>query len=168
MTDLITLIITFSAGLAMGGLFTWLCIPSRRSNSLQNKINETENKLKSQQDAVDEHFIRTAELMNKLIISYRDISEHVSEGTQSLCSDEGLRLAHSKLLEPLAQTYSQPTNPPLDYAPSHQGTLSEEFGLKGQAGPKPATTEEQDSSMPKDYAEGCDEQGCPPDDYKNG
>lgn len=175
MADSINLILIFLAGGVTGALCAWLLIPARRQTAqLRQERDAAKAELQHHREEVDEHFLRTAELVNSMTQSYRQVHEHLSDGARKLCSDEGRRLARSKSLEPLPSAAAGlPTEAPLDYAPSHKGTLSEDFGLDKQAGDtafspvetgSDAASESEDPvAPPRDYAEECDAQGCPPE-----
>ena len=177
MAENINLIITFAAGGLVGALCAWLLLPARRQHTkLREELDAAKAALDHHREEVDQHFLRTAELVNAMTQSYRQVHEHLADGARKLCSEEGRRLARAKSMEPLpgpAHGESAPMQPPLDYAPSHKGTLSEDFGLAKEPEGVPfspvdtgenETTDSDDSvAPPRDYAEGCDSQGCPPD-----
>ena len=177
MADSINLIITFASGGLVGALCAWLLLPARRQhNKLRAELDQAKAALEHHRQEVDQHFLRTAELVNVMTQSYRQVHEHLADGARKLCTEEGRRLARAKSMEPLpgvAGRDGAPLQPPLDYAPSHKGTLSEDFGLaknRGAAPFSPVDTGADQSgdsdeavAPPRDYAEGCDAQGCPPD-----
>jgi uncharacterized membrane-anchored protein YhcB (DUF1043 family) len=160
-------LIPFIAGLIIGGLAIWLLLPTRRNlQRLEQEKKKAEDALATYRKEVDNHFVRTAELVNNMTQAYRAVHEQLAEGAQALCSEDSKQLVMSKTLLTLTATQvSAEEKPhikqPLDYAPSSKGTLSEDFGFKkktfssdtsGHAGP----------NAPRDYAEGCADQGCSP------
>ena len=188
MDSLTATILVFVVGLVVGGVLATLLSPARRNNKrLEQERDEALSALSSHRAEVDNHFLRTAELVNNMTAAYREVHEHLSEGARVLCSETGRRLAAAKSLDSLPgtrETESGPVEQPLDYAPSAQGTLSEDFGLKGEDafhadGPftpvddllkpkKPAEEPMEDPlTPPRDYAEGCEDQGCSNSDMED-
>lgn len=175
-------ILVFVVGLVVGGGLAMLFSPARRnSKRLEKERDEALSALTSHRAEVDNHFLRTAELVNNMTAAYREVHEHLSDGARVLCSETGRRLAASKSLDSLPGDNKEPdTGPveqPLDYAPSAQGTLAEDFGLRENdkyhaEGPftpvddllepkNPAEEPMEDTlTPPRDYAEGCEDQGC--------
>ena len=183
MDDFGITLVVFFVGLAAGAGISLVLAPARRQyNKLRRERDEAMASLDSYRNEVDRHFLKTAELVNQLTESYRSVHEHLSGGARQLCSEEGRRQAVTRSLDrprgedSASQPAPEEVDQPLDYAPSAKGTLSEEFGLRREyhaEGPFTpvddllATTEEpepQPDSVepPRDYAEGCEEQGCPP------
>ena len=138
------------AALLLLGLALGLAI-GRRTSSTGQKYRDVERKLdqvlqdkKLYEDEVVEHFTETAQLLNKLTDSYRDVHNHLAGGAASLCQGEGpVSLEHlqgdrdpAEIPEDLMQV-----QPPLDYAPKsspdEKGTLHEEFGLERKPQPVP-------------------------------
>lgn len=123
-----------------------------RSNSNPSKIGELEQQLQEMQrsnssyrDEVSEHFSTTAELVQQMTDSYKDVYQHLAAGAQDLCSVE----VASKLLPASSEAVFgrvQTDGPsdkegegdgemqaPKDYAPRQNakqtGALAEDFGL---------------------------------------
>lgn len=126
-----------------------------RLNVSPSKIQELENQIRNlkeshtdYRDSVGDHFAMTAELVQHMTESYREVYQHLAAGAQDLCPPE----VASKLLPsdsdavfdgtPLEEEPS-PLIPPKDYAakqdPDQKGALSEDFGLNKS---KPASEEE--------------------------
>lgn len=116
-----------------------------RINSNPTKVTELEQKLQDLQrshdryrDEVSEHFSTTAELVQQMTESYRDVYQHLASGAQELCTGE----VASKLLPTSSDTVFGNTladsddqvQAPKDYAPrqnpNQSGALSEDFGLE--------------------------------------
>jgi uncharacterized membrane-anchored protein YhcB (DUF1043 family) len=154
-------LITFLGGLIVGGLLVWLLLPARRNlRRLEQEKLKAEDELKNYRADVDRHFVRTAELVNDMTQAYRAVHEQLAQGAVALCSEDSKRLVMSKTLPSLVALEGGEGNvydvkQPLDYAPSSQGTLAEDFGLKQRPTTTGATT-----NAPRDYAEGCEDQGC--------
>jgi len=141
------LVLGFVLGMLMG----------RRTSTAGQKYREVERKLdqvlqdkKLYEDEVVEHFTETAQLLNTLTESYRDVHNHLARGAGTLCRGEGpVSLEHlsdsrdpNEIPADLAHI-----QPPLDYAPKtspdERGTLHEEFGLERKPGPgTPEKTEQ--------------------------
>ena len=176
MDMLTTGVLGFAAGVIVGaGLLFWLLPARRQAGQLIRDRDEARQALDHYREKVDDHFLHTAELVNDMTQAYRTVHEHLSRGAQALCSEGGRKRAVAKSLDSASnRENSNPVTPPLDYAPSAKGgTLAEDFGLQQkEPGPfKPVDVEDapQPDSVvepPRDYAEGCDDQGCPPEEDK--
>ena len=177
MENLTAVLLTFFAGLIVGSAATALLMPARRQRKqFEQERDEALSTLARHREEVDHHFLRTAELVNQMTASYRAVHDHLSEGARGLCSDQGRRLAMAKSLDSLPGYPGEQTgnnsnvSQPLDYAPSAQGTLSEDFGLRikaeGPFSPLDDFARPKDDAAttgvepPRDYAEGCEDQGC--------
>ena len=135
----LTAIACLVVGVVIGVVF------SSRLNSSASRVLELENQIRdikdnhlTYKDNVSEHFSLTADLVQHMTESYRDVYQHLASGAQDLCSNE----VASKLLPAGSDAVfdsnedSDTTgglNPPKDYAakqyPSQKGALSEEFGI---------------------------------------
>jgi uncharacterized membrane-anchored protein YhcB (DUF1043 family) len=135
----LTAIACLVVGVVIGVVF------SSRLNSSASRVLELENQIRdikdnhlAYKDNVSEHFSLTADLVQHMTESYRDVYQHLASGAQDLCSNE----VASKLLPAGSDAVfdsnedSETTgglNPPKDYAakqyPSQKGALSEEFGI---------------------------------------
>lgn len=181
MEDLAPTILPLLVGLVIGAALALLLSPARRNHRrMSRERDEALANLQRYREEVDQHFTRTAELVNNMTASYRAVHEHLSGGARSLCSENGRRLAAARSLDSLPGGARDEPIPggsvsqPLDYAPSVQGTLSEDFGLnkktlepEGPFSPVDDLTETAQVSEeeivtepPRDYAEGCQDQGC--------
>lgn len=174
MNSALFLILAFVAGLALGAALRWTFLPGRhQQKQLQKERDEALAALAQYRAEIDNHFLKTAELVNQMTSSYRAVHEQLSSGARQLCSETGRRLAASKALDDSFPGNSNKTlaEQPLDYAPSAQGTLAEDFGLKHTKRPDPfepvthltdtdVTAEEASPQAPRDYADGCEDQGC--------
>ncbi|MEZ5568206.1 MAG: DUF1043 family protein [Halioglobus sp.] len=145
---IICAIVLLLAGLAIGLLV------GRRTSSAGQKYREVERKLdqvlqdkKRYEDDVVEHFTETAQLLNSLTESYRQVHNHLAKGASTLCQGEGpIALDHvagSRDPEDIPADLV-PIRPPLDYAPKsspdEKGMLNEEFGIERQPAQKPPGT----------------------------
>lgn len=115
-----------------------------RTTSNPEKISDLEQQLQELQrshahyrEEVSEHFSTTAELVQQMTDSYKDVYQHLATGAQELCSGE----VASKLLPASSEgVFGHGTDnesemqAPKDYAPrrnpSQSGALAEDFGLE--------------------------------------
>lgn len=136
-----------AAGTVLG-----VVIAGRIGNSSPARISELESELEAMQqkhntyrESVSDHFGTTAELIQQMTDSYRDVYQHLANGAQELCTED----VAGKMLPANEERLfynSQPDDlpePPKDYAarkdPARAGALSEEFGLEK---PREETTRE--------------------------
>lgn len=133
----LTGIVCLAIGVAAG-----LLIARQGQMNSPVKVSELETQIEGLQrthaeyrEQVSEHFNTSAELVQQMTESYRDVYQHLASGAQSLCTED----VASKLLpasdeDLFAETRSDDQlEPPKDYAPrrdpGQSGALSEEFGL---------------------------------------
>ena len=135
--NLIVAIIAFSvfAGIGIGVTF------GRKGGRDSKKLRELEEKLENERQNMDlyekkvlDHFSQTAQLVNKLTHSYRDVHTHLANGAEDLCqgkSSETILQLENINKEPSIQ---EDVKPPLDYAPKtspkQRGVLNESFGIE--------------------------------------
>ncbi len=185
MDNLAIILLVFAVGLLVGTGLSLALSPARRNHKrLREERDQARENLARYREEVDQHFLRTAELVNQMTATYRSVHEHLSTGARQLCSEEGRRQAVTRSLDRPAEGEDQGTatspeqvHQPLDYAPSAKGTLSEEFGLRREyqaegpftpvddllAAREEPQPEPENVEPPRDYAEDCEDQGCPPD-----
>jgi|TARA_B110000483_G_C18042010_1_gene482992 uncharacterized membrane-anchored protein YhcB (DUF1043 family) len=115
-----------------------------RMNASPSRVQELENQIRNlkeshgeYQNNVSDHFSMTAELVQHMTQSYREVYQHLATGAQDLCPSE----VASKLLptdsdavfETSTEEKASSLIPPKDYAtkqdPEQKGALSEGFGL---------------------------------------
>ena len=151
----VTAIACLAVGVIIGVVF------SSRLNSSASRVQELENQIRdikdnhlTYRDNVSDHFSMTADLVQHMTESYREVYQHLASGAQDLCSNE----VASKLLpagsDAVFDSNEEPEaasglNPPKDYAakqdPSQKGALSEEFGISKSI----SNSEEEASNQPK-------------------
>lgn len=148
----LTAIACLAVGIVIGVVF------SSRLNSSSSRVQELENQIRDLKDNhsaykgnVGDHFSMTADLVQHMTESYREVYQHLASGAQDLCSNE----VASKLL-PAGSDATFESNeasattsgliPPKDYAakqdPTQKGALSEEFGIS-----KPLSQNEEESPL---------------------
>lgn len=135
----LTAIACLAVGIVTGVIF------ASRLNASPSRVQELENQIRNlkenhtgYRDNVSEHFNMTADLVQHMTESYKEVYQHLASGAQDLCSDD----VANKLL-PAGSDAVFDTNieadtssgliPPKDYAakqdPDQKGALSEDFGL---------------------------------------
>ncbi|HLT64181.1 MAG TPA: DUF1043 family protein [Pseudohongiella sp.] len=132
LTGIICLVIGAAGGLLLARRF---------ENTSPNKVEELENRIQELQrthaeyrEHVSEHFNTTAELVQQMTDSYRDVYQHLARGAQDLCSDDvASRLLPSADNALFLGHDDNSVEQPKDYAPKRgngqSGALSEDFGL---------------------------------------
>ena len=138
----LTGIVCLAAGLVAG-----LIIAKRINGSSPAKVAELEARVQELQhnhvqyrENVSQHFSTTAELVQHMTESYRDVYQHLAGGAQDLCTED----VASKLLPAADQSVfyyadDDSLEPPKDYAPKkapgQSGALAENFGLDADNSP---------------------------------
>ena len=129
----------FAVGIILGLVIaTRLNVSPSKIKDLENQIRQLKDTHAEYRDSVSDHFGMTAELVQHMTESYRDVYQHLASGAQDLCSGE----VASKLLPAesdavfettSATEESSPLAPPRDYAakqsPDQKGALAEDFGI---------------------------------------
>lgn len=138
-----------AVGVVIGVVF------ASRMNTSPSRVQELENQIRhlkeshvEYRDNVSDHFSMTAELVQHMTESYKEVYQHLATGAQDLCPSE----VASKLLPADSDAVFETTAteeetsgliPPKDYAakqdPEQKGALAEDFGLE-----KPKPTAEED------------------------
>lgn len=143
--SLIALII----GLGIGAFFGLRKSPAAKAEELEKHLTEMQQQQEEYQHEVTEHFAQTAQLLDKLTDSYRDVHNHLAQGAQTLTgveADDSLKAIPSKD-QATTSKQSDDVAPPLDYAPKtgqeEIGMLNEEFGLEKKATPEEAPIDPQ-------------------------
>lgn len=135
----LTAIGAFAVGIILGLVIaTRLKVSPSKIKDLESQIRQLKDSHSEYRDSVSDHFGMTAELVQHMTESYRDVYQHLASGAQDLCSGE----VASKLLPADSDAVfdttgsteeSNPLAPPRDYAakqsPDQKGALSEDFGI---------------------------------------
>lgn len=141
LTSILIAAACFLVGAGIGHLYSRKTVNNSPSaQNLEQKLYESEQKLKKYQQEVTEHFVKVSHLTTNMAQSYRQIHEHLATSAIRLASPEigrqllkaggdDLTLTDSEG-KPLIS--SEELQPPLDYAPkaTGAGVLSEEYGLQ--------------------------------------
>ncbi|HEY5718274.1 MAG TPA: DUF1043 family protein [Motiliproteus sp.] len=151
MNDISTLwmiaLIAVLVGVVIGLIMARMKERSSGRDALQTELDEVRSELQTYKQNVGVHFAQTAELVNRLTDSYRDVHQHLSQSAQKLCDDKVLvasLMAQEQRPVLAAQTANQTeelenesVEAPKDYAPrknpQEAGTLSEQYGIKSKA-----------------------------------
>lgn len=134
-------VLAFAAGILVGFLLS----KTGRERQLEKKLYETKEEFNNYKESVSSHFGRTAELVNGMTKSYKDVFDHLSAGANLLAQppEEGLSFNEVKMITPIAgeeNTDEKPTFTDLD--PSNEDE-------KKQKDVK--SSSESESLPPKDY-----------------
>lgn len=108
-----------------------------KNKRLEQKLAELQETHTKYQAQVSEHFMNTANAVQTLNKSYRDVHEQLAKGANKLCNEEQagdfLALSQDAMKKPTIDITADLENftPPMDYAPktNGDGTLSENFGM---------------------------------------
>lgn len=135
----LTAIACLAVGVVIGVVFSSrLNSSASRVQELENQIRELKDNHGTYRDNVSDHFSMTADLVQHMTESYREVYQHLAAGAQDLCTNEVasklLPAGSDAVFESDEKTESSgDLNPPKDYAakqdPSQKGALSEEFGI---------------------------------------
>ncbi len=107
-----------------------------RITALEESLLELKTQHQKYRENVGEHFGMTAELVQQMTESYRDVYQHLANGAQELCSGDiaNKLLPASKDAVFGSASGDNTLHPPRDYAPKQNpaqtGALSEEFGIE--------------------------------------
>ncbi|RCV91107.1 DUF1043 family protein [Billgrantia montanilacus] len=127
-------IVSLLAGLGLGGLGYHLFGASAdRLQRQRQQVAERERELSELKEGLGEHFSQVGMMVTNIQREIRTLEHRITEDASTLnCETPATRrldAAEQKVLGP--QTDEVPT--PRDYADGTGGTLSEDFGLKGNS-----------------------------------
>ena len=132
-------------GCLAAGVVAGLFLASRlnaspsRVKELENQIRQLKENHREYKDSVSDHFNMTAELVQHMTESYREVYQHLASGAQDLCSSDvanKLLPADSDAVFDKSATPEENNEliPPRDYAakqsPDQKGALAEDFGIE--------------------------------------
>jgi uncharacterized protein len=86
-SELPSILLLIAVGIVIGAALTKILSKNSKSAELQLKLEEAEERYKSYQQEVAEHFQKTASLVNNLTESYREVHTHLATGAQTLAKD---------------------------------------------------------------------------------
>lgn len=138
-TLIVVALLALTCGCVLGALLSRTLSPQQqKARTLETKLQESEQQLNQYQQEVTDHFAETAQLVNKLTQSYREVHEHLASDALKLANVDISRqlLSNSsdddKLMGEISINEEESFQPPRDWAPKAPGesnTLSEEYGL---------------------------------------
>jgi uncharacterized protein len=82
-------IIGVVVGLLLGGTGVWLWLSRRGSDG--GSVAQLKEENARFREEVNEHFVQTAELINRLTDSYKAVFDHLSDGADRLVDEEAVR-----------------------------------------------------------------------------
>lgn len=88
MDGVLNMIMAGAIGLIVGGLFMYFATKGQSKN---DSVREVEQKLENYQNEVEGHFAKTADLIDNLTDSYKEVFEHLSESAEKLLSEEQIQ-----------------------------------------------------------------------------
>lgn len=81
-------LISFAFGLACGIAGAYLMKGNRqRIRELESQLTSAQQQFETYREQVGQHFMKTSDLVQKMTASYRDVYEHLANGSQALCED---------------------------------------------------------------------------------
>jgi len=98
MSELVYIFVTAFLGMLLGMLLMYLM---RKNNKPNTEVKEVQEKLDGYQQEVEKHFAKTADLIDNLTNSYKEVFEHLSESAENLLTEEQIKnqLNHRKSRE---------------------------------------------------------------------
>jgi len=135
----VTGVICLAIGAAAGFfLATRVKAGPTRISELEQQLQDLQRSHARYREEVSEHFSTTADLVQQMTDSYRDVYQHLASGAQDLCSGEVanrlLPASRDGLPGSALENDDAQVQAPRDYAPKQSpgqsGALSEGFGLE--------------------------------------
>lgn len=139
----------FFLGVIVGAVFQRSVKGEASKNKrLEQKLSELQETYSKYQADVSAHFMNTAQAVQALNKSYKEVHEQLAKGASKLCSDEQagdfLALTRELQQKPAIEVELdlEHFSPPMDYAPKSKGggTLSETYGMTKVTGDQLKTT----------------------------
>lgn len=144
-------VVMFLLGAIAGGTGCYVILTrSRSETAIEQQLRDLQEEFTAYRENVNQHFNRTADLVNTLTESYVKVQKHLEDASVSLSEPpKSFKLENSHQLAPAApqfiaiETKEPPAKdasfdderfqPPRDYAPKvsakEKGTLAEDFGF---------------------------------------
>ncbi len=130
--DFIAGFVLVAFGVGIGIVFGRFVFNGGDSSNLKQQLTDLKKEQQDYQSKVNEHFIRTTELIESLNNNYKDIQVHLLQGAEQLVSPD-YRLDESGTTDTQPAESKPSLEHPKDWAPKEvdqEGTLSEGYGLK--------------------------------------
>ena len=138
--------LSLAAGIIIGIIGTrLLSVNGKKTAKIEKHLADTESKMNTYKQQINQHFEKTAELVDELNESYRNVHNHLADAAHSLSdapynSTSIKTIPAKEQIETIAeQKTATDTFPPLDYAPKtsplEPGMLDESFGINGNKTP---------------------------------
>lgn len=133
-------VLVFCVGALLGAVISRVMFPPEQQKKMEENLKASRQELDQYQQEVAQHFADTAQLVNNLTQSYRDVHDHFAGGALKLTNPEItqkiLEAGDSSLgIEAQNSLNEHDVQAPRDWAPKvpgSTGTLSEEYGLGEQ------------------------------------
>ena len=65
---------------------------AKQAKQLAEELKEAKTQLETHHQQINEHFMKTGELVNNMTESYRAVYQHLASGAQTLCTGEAARI----------------------------------------------------------------------------
>ncbi len=95
-SNLSSTLIILAVGIIIGAAISKIFNRSGKTSELQKNLEETKEQFENYQQEVGAHFQTTADLVNKLTESYREVHQHLSQGAQTLAQNTAATLENSQ------------------------------------------------------------------------
>ena len=146
MNEFLMAFIGFVAGAAVGIFTGWLLMRDHGSRLRIAQENRTlRHEMDRYRDRVDQHFTRTAELVNNMTQAYRAVHEELASGAQALCSEDTQHLA---VVEGTLPELQGVANPAHAAAPAGAEATPAASGGTAQSAPNHEPTGTDDPTQP--------------------
>lgn len=134
---LMACVIVFCVGGLLGAFISRSIFPPEQQKILEESLSSSRKELDHYQREVAQHFADTAELVQNLTKSYKDVHDHLAKGAVNLTNAEItqqiLKAGDDSIGIDAKESLGEHTlEVPRDWAPKspgQTGTLSEEYGL---------------------------------------
>ncbi|MDJ1140430.1 YhcB family protein [Marinicella marina] len=88
MEQILNMVMAGALGLIIGALFMYFA--SKKTSSEQS-VKAVQEKLDSYQSEVEDHFAKTADLIDNLTESYKEVFNHLSDSAEKLLTEEQIQ-----------------------------------------------------------------------------
>ena len=88
MDEMINLLVAGLVGLVIGGVFMYVSLRKKAPNQ---SVKAVEQQLHQYQQDVEAHFAKTADLIDNLTNSYKEVFEHLSDSAENLLTEEQIK-----------------------------------------------------------------------------